>query len=215
MSETSARRSDVRVESCVNKEADDVFVQHYWMKRIRRSQRLSYTIIYQNEIVAWIQVAEPFGTQLTKSLQTFHINEAVELCRGYFIDDAPKNIESCAIGKMLRRLPNDWFREYKTTKKIGIIFQDINADQKGIVYKALGFKPYGYCVRARHYTLPTRGSSSGKKIVWARGLKPVSGRHYKVQLPDSKLIDFQNNQYYQVNENEPKYEIRPFEMAGN
>ena len=174
----AVRKSDVTVMLCTNKEADDVFMQHYWMKRVRRSQRLSYIVVYQNEIVAWIQVAEPFGTRLTKSLQIYNINEAVELCRGYFIDEAPMNIESCSIGKILRRLPNDWYQNYNTIKKLSIIFQDIDANQKGTVYRALGFKPYGYCVRARHFTLPSRGSSSGKKIIWGRGLKPVTGQHY-------------------------------------
>jgi len=36
---------------------------------------------------------------------------------------------------------------------------------------------------ARHYTTPTRGNSSGDKILWARGLKPVSGQHYKLLMP--------------------------------
>lgn len=184
------RKSDVHIQPCTNKEADDVFMQHYWMKRVRRSHRLSYDVFHYTEKVAWIQVADPFGTKLTKSLQVFDIQEAVELCRGYFIDAAPTNIESCAIGKILRRLPNDWYSSFGIVKKLAIVYQDVDAKQRGVVYRALGFKPYGYCVRARHYTAPTRGNSSGNKILWARGLKPISGQHYKVLMPETNYETF-------------------------
>jgi len=184
----SVRRSEVYIESCSNKEADDVFLKHYWMRRIRRSRRLSYSVFYLGEKVAWIQIADPFGTKLTKPLQVFDLQDVVELCRGYFIDDAPSNIESCAIGKILRVLPNDWFRRWGIMKKIAIVYQDVDARQRGIVYRALGFKPYAFCIRARHYMAPTRGNSNGNKILWARKLRPISGRHYKVLMPDVDVI---------------------------
>ncbi len=177
------RQADVHVQPCSNKEADEIFLAYYWMKRIRRSRRLSYAVFYCNEKVAWLQVAEPFGTKLTKPLDCFNIQEAVELCRGYFIDAAPSNIESCAIGKILRLLPNDWYKNFSAMKKVVILYQDIDAKQQGIVYRALNFKPYAFCVRARHYTEPKRGNSSGKKILWARGLRPVSGQHYSLSMP--------------------------------
>jgi hypothetical protein len=177
------KKTDVRIQLCTNKEADDIFMQHYWMKRVRRSRRLSYQVFHRTEKVAWIQIADPFGTKLTKSLQLFDIQDALELCRGYFFDHAPAYIESCAIGKILRQLPNDWYNTFGVVKKLAIVYQDIDAKQRGVVYRALGFKSYGDCVRARHYTAPTRGSSSGHKIVWAKGLKPVSGRHYKIAMP--------------------------------
>jgi hypothetical protein len=182
------RQSDVHIQPCANKETDDVCMQHYWMKRLRRSRRLSYVVFYYNEKVAWIQVADPFGTKLAKPLQAFDIQEAVELCRGYFIDAAPANIESCAIGKILRQLPNDWYSRFGIIKKLAIVYQDVDANQKGVVYRALGFKPYAYCIGARHYTAPTRGHSSGNKILWARGLRPVSGQHYKVLMPETSYI---------------------------
>jgi len=177
------RKSNVIVQECTNKEADNVFMQHYWMKRIRRSRRLSYSVFHNNEKVAWIQIADPFGTKIKKPLQKFEIGEAVEICRGYFIESAPANIESCAIGKILRVIPNDWYRRFGVIKKLAIIYQDVDVQQLGIVYKALGFKSYGCCVRARNYKAPTRGNSKGNKILWARGLRPVSGHHYKVVIP--------------------------------
>ena len=188
------RKSDVYIQQCTNKEADDVFMQHYWMKRIRRSRRLSYTVFHCNEKVAWIQVADLFGTKLTNPLQTFEIQEAVELCRGYFIDTAPAYIESCAIGKILRLIPNDWYRNFGIMKKLAIIYQDVDAKQRGVVYRALGFKPYARCIRARHYTTPTRGNSKGNKIIWARGFRPVSGQHYRVSMPEIEIITLPNAQ---------------------
>jgi hypothetical protein len=190
MHEIFVRRSEVYVESCANKEADDIFLQHYWMKRIRRSRRLSYTALYNGEKVAWIQIADPFGTRLTKPMHVFDLQEVVELCRGYFIDDAPSNIESCAIAKMLRILPNDWYSRWGIMKKIAIVYQDVDVHQQGIVYKALGFKPYACCIRARHYMSPTRGNSVGNKILWARKLRPTSGQHYKILMPDTDVIMF-------------------------
>jgi hypothetical protein len=189
------RRSEVYIQSCANKEADDVFLQHYWMRRVRRSRRLSYAVFYSGEKVAWIQIADPFGTKLTKPLQVFDIQEVVELCRGYFIDDAPSNIESCAIGKILRVLPNDWYSHWGIMKKIAIVYQDVDVHQRGVVYKALGFRPYACCIRARHYTAPTRGNSIGNKILWARKLRPTSGQHYKVLMPEANflMLDIYNN----------------------
>lgn len=182
------RRSQVHVQLCTNKEADAIFMQYYWMKRVRRSRRLSYAVFYSDDKVAYIQVAEPFGTKLTKPLQHFDIQEAVELCRGYFIDTAPANIESCAIGKILRLLPNDWHSSFGVMKKLAVVYQDLDAKQRGVVYRALGFQPYAYCVRARHYSAPTRGNSNGKKILWARRLKPVSGQHYTVLMPEAEFV---------------------------
>jgi hypothetical protein len=182
------KQEEVRIQLCPNKEADDIFLQHYWMKRIRRSRRLSYVVVYFGKKVAWIQIADPFGTKIKKPLQDFNIQETVELCRGYFIDDTPVNIESCAISKILRVLPNEWHSTFGITKKLVIVYQDIDAKQKGIVYKALNFRQYGYCIRARHYTTPTRGNRSGQKILWARGLKPVSGQHYIVSLPKTDSL---------------------------
>ena len=154
------------------------------MKRIRRSRRLSYAVLHRLEKVGWVQCADPFGTNLAKPLQKFDVGDAVELCRGYFFDEAPSNIESCAIANVLRRLPDEWYQSFGVIKKLAIVYQDIDAGQKGIVYKALGFKPYARCVRARHYTSPTRGSSSGNKVVWARSLRRVSGHHYDVKMPE-------------------------------
>ncbi|MFC2042023.1 hypothetical protein ACFLTV_00765 [Chloroflexota bacterium] len=188
MSNSRARRSDVYIQPCTNKEADDVFIQQYWMKRVRRSRRLSFAVFHCNKKVAWIQIAEPFGTRLTKPLQTFDIQEAVELCRGYFIDAAPANIESCAIGMALRLLPNTWYSSFGLIKKLAIVYQDLDVKQRGVVYRALGFKPYACCIRARHYTTPARSNSSGNKILWARGLKAVSGQHYKVLMPETISI---------------------------
>jgi hypothetical protein len=155
------------------------------MKRIRRSRKLSYVVFHRSEKVAWVQCADPFGTRLAKPLQAFGINEAVELCRGYFIDKAPANIESCAIGMVLRLLPNDWYSNYGIVKKVIVVYQDMDAGQDGTVYRALGFRPYAQCVRARHYAKPARGNSQGRKVVWARGLRPVSGHHYKVTMPEA------------------------------
>lgn len=159
-------------------------MREYWMKRIRRSRRLSYSVFHRLEKVAWIQCADPFGTKLARPLQVFDIGEALELCRGYFLDEAPSNIESCAIAKVLRRVPDEWHDSFGVIKKLAIVYQDLDAGQKGIVYRALGFRPYARCVGARHYTEPTRGGSEGHKVVWARKLRRVSGQHYDVEMPE-------------------------------
>lgn len=179
----SLRRENVIITQCTNVEADEIFMRQYWMKRIRRSRRLSYSVFYKREKVAWIQCADPFGTKFAKPLEIFKINDAIELCRGYFLEDAPSNIESCAIGKVLRLVPNDWYDNFGVIKKIAIVYQDLDSNQKGIVYQALGFYPYYYCKRARHFSKPKRGNSHGRKILWAKTLRRVNGKHYKVNMP--------------------------------
>jgi hypothetical protein len=87
---------------------------------------------------------------------------------------------------VLRLLPNDWFSNFGVAKKVIIIYQDMDAGQEGTVYRALGFRPYAQCARARHHAAPTRGNSHGHKMVWARGLRPVSGQHYEVIMPEVK-----------------------------
>jgi hypothetical protein len=188
------RREDVVIQKCSNKEAEEIFGRYYWLKRIRRSRRLSYTVLISGEQIAWVQCADPFGTKLTKPLQSFDINEAVELCRGYFVEEAPANIESCAIGKILRILPNDWFSSFHVIKKIVIVYQDIDVGQRGIVYQALGFLPIASCRRARHYSKPTRGNSNGNKIIWARALRPVSGNHYQISMPTN--VEFNGSVHF-------------------
>jgi hypothetical protein len=184
MSPTKLTRTDVSVIQCPNREADTVFADKYWMPRVRRSRKLSYAIQYREDTVAWVQCADPFGTRLAKPLQAFDIDDALELARGYFIDEAPQNIESCAIAMVLRRIPNDWYSKFGVIKKIVIVYQDLDAAQAGTVYKALGFAPYALCVRARHHTNPTRGNTRGHKIVWARHLRRVNAGRYDVHLPE-------------------------------
>jgi hypothetical protein len=145
--------------------------------------------LYKNEKVAWLQCADPFGTRLAKPLQTFDINESIELCRGYFIDNTPSNMESCAIGKVLRQIVNDWYNNFMVIKRIAVVYQDLDANQKGIVYKAAGFKPYAKCGRARHYSVPSRGNRPGNKIIWAKALKAVSGMHYKTIIPNEFMTE--------------------------
>lgn len=174
---------EVAVEICMNKQADDVYKKNYWLKRVRRSRRISYVATYRGKEVAWVQCADPFGTKLAKPLQIFFINDAVELCRGYFIDDTPSNMESCVISKVLRRIANDWYKRFKVIKKIATVYQNLDADQQGVVYKASGFRPYAKCARARHFLMPARGDSKGKMIIWARALRPISGAHYDICMP--------------------------------
>ncbi len=184
MNEASVRRADLSIILCPNPMVDQVMMAHYWMPRIRRSRRLSYCVRYRHDDVAWIQCADPFGTKLAGPLNAVDIQDAVELCRGYFLDAAPKNVESCGIAMVLRRLPGDWYRSYGAIKKIAIVYQDIDAGQRGVVYKAVGFRPYAHCVRARHYLTRARSTNSaGRKIVWARPLRRVSGTHYDIALP--------------------------------
>lgn len=176
------RREDVTTQLIENSEADEVFLEKYWLKRKRHSRRLSYAVFLKSEKVAWIQVADLFGTLLCKPLQMHSISEAIEVCRGYFIESAPSNIESCGIANVLRRLPNDWYRSFGVVKKIAIIYQDMDYGQKGIVYKALGFEPIAETTHGRHYKLTSRGNSTGTKIVWVRALRPISGAHYEIKL---------------------------------
>jgi hypothetical protein len=176
-------RKDVTVEMCSNEEADRIFIEKYWMSRKRRSRRMSYSVEHMGEKVAWIQCADPFGTKLAKPLQLFDINDAIELARGYFLDKIPCNIESCAIAMVLRRIVYDWYLSFNVLKKIAIVYQDLDIEQRGIVYRALGFKSYGTCKRARYYSKPKHGNSTGNKIIWARALRPVNGMHYKINMP--------------------------------
>lgn len=177
------RREDVTTCRIENSEADEVFLSRYWLKRKRHSRRLSYAVFWKNEKVAWVQVADLFGTMLAKPLQMYSINEAIEICRGYFLESAPSNIESCGIANVLRRLPNDWYQSFGVIKKIAIIYQDMDYGQKGIVYRAMGFDSIAKTTHGRHYKSSSRGNSNGMKIIWVRALRPISGAHYKIELP--------------------------------
>jgi hypothetical protein len=178
-------REDVSVEVCDNCKADEVFCRSYWMKGVRRSRRISYQVCLRGEKVGWLQLADPFGTKLAKPLQSFSVGEALELSRGYFEEKAPSNIESCSIARVLKRAPDDWFIRFRQIKLIAIVYQDLDYGQKACVYRALGFRPYAYCVRARHFSASKRSGTSGCKLVWARGLKTVNGLHYTVRIPSS------------------------------
>lgn len=184
-------RSDVEIRVCENSEADQVYIENYWLKRIRRSRRISFCGFYKGKKVAWVQCADPFGTKLAKPIQMFEINESVELCRGYFIEETPSNLESCVIGKVMKVISNEWFKRFNVTKKIAIVYQDLDAGQRGIVYKAAGFKPYAKCRRARHYSVPARGNSKGNKILWAKALNPINGHHYNVVMPSNYLSNYE------------------------
>lgn len=188
MQQPPVKRSQLSVRLCDNSVADTKVLTYYWMPRLRRSRRMSYEVALEGEPVAWVQCADIFGTKLAKPLQIFDVQEAIELCRGFFLDNAPTNTESCAITMILRRLAKDWYEKFCILKKIVVVYQDLDFGQPGIVYKASGFLPYATCVRARHYISParggTKGSKKGYKIVWARALRRINGQHYKISMPE-------------------------------
>jgi|SRR3990167_2812553 len=90
----------------------------------------------------------------------------LELTRMYFVDEAPKNTESRALGMMRR-----WVRVWMPEVRGMIAYSDPGAGHNGVIYLADGWAPMGLSdsAHASWRTRPQRRySEATNKLRWVR-----------------------------------------------
>lgn len=122
----------------------------------------------------WVRHREPLSN-----------GELVDLQRLWLPDDFPPGSESCAIGKTLRALPDDWKELTKKKARAVIAFADTEGGNTGVIYRAANFTKLGV-VRGR------RLNSGGKHGRWdkdkkGRGQQPGKGKIAFLRLLEPDL----------------------------
>lgn len=105
---------------------------------MRGGRKLSYVIKLEGICVGFVEITSPIG-RWRKQLKT---EEVIEISRVFLVDGAPKNSESCAISKVLRRIKTDWQIMFGVKPKLVISYADPAQGHQGTIYRALGFTPF-------------------------------------------------------------------------
>ena len=146
-----------------NKWGDNMAIRFHYLHRRVRSRRITYAVYFWDRgwrCVGFIQFGEMPAPALPRLLREAGMSHhhLIHLARLWLSEEAPKNSESCAIRKALRRLPGDW--PWPPERKGVLSYHDEAAGQRGTVYRAAGFMAIGYTVGG--YLGRSRRSKAGK-----------------------------------------------------
>lgn len=134
----------LKASKAKNEEANRFFEKHHYLHRVRRSKKVCYSVSIKGVVVGFVEFSYPIWHRRKGIIPPFKQGEVVELSRVCLLDVAPKNSESCAIGKALKLLPNDWKLLTGIAPKLVVSYADLKGQgHSGGIYKAVGFEIIG------------------------------------------------------------------------
>jgi len=104
---------------------------HHYLKSAPPGYRVALEFVDKGERIGAMLLGRPTSRELDADLW-------LELTRMYFVDAAPKNTESAALGMMRK-----WVRTWMPRIKGLISYSDPAVGHKGTVYLADGWAPFG------------------------------------------------------------------------
>lgn len=147
---SSKLRNRISVGIIPTTEANTIVKSYHYLKRKRTGSRLlAHGIFLDNEMVGCLIYADPTFIKKKGLIPPLEQGEVIELARLWLDDKAPKHSESCALGKSLKRIAEDWEHKYGIAIKAIVSFSDERYSHQGIVYKAANFEDFGYAPMAR------------------------------------------------------------------
>ncbi len=136
----SKLKNRVLLKSIPLKQANDIWVRYHYLHRKRIMAQLAYGIFIDDKLTGAISFAYPMGSFPLHNCRPL---EMLELARMYLFNHIP-HLASCAIGKALRRIKEDWSKKYPhhPTPKLIVSWSD-NTRHEGTIYKASNFTKDG------------------------------------------------------------------------
>ena len=143
---------------------------HYSHSVLGVTVNACYMVLLDDEPVGSAIFGAPSGMGV-KEKYTDDSERMTELRRFVLIDSAPRNTESCALGKLHRAM------KAKGYSKI-LAYSDPAYGHDGTIYRAAGYKFHGKTAGRKH-------------VLWERKQIDLFGGH-KVKLPDRNIhqVDF-------------------------
>jgi hypothetical protein len=167
-------KSKLVVSQISNKEANRIVTEeHYLHRPVYIGRNVSYGVSYEGkEGLGVVMFGYPVFREkahlvgVSRPLQN---GELIDMVRVWLPDCFPSGSESCAIGKGVRALKQDWFKLTGKKPKAVITFADYEFMHYGTVYKASNFTLLGY-VKGRK---AVAGNGHGR---WATAIKAGIGQ---------------------------------------
>ena len=155
-------RHRVTVEIVPLAEARHALVTYHYLHRVRTGRQINYVVMIDGMVDGFITYAYPPGAN---TLEGCEPGEFIEFARLYLASNIP-HTASCAIGKTLRRVRQDWARLYPGAKPIRLVVSWSDCVRHlGTIYKAANF------VWLKRSDGALAGGFAGRKNGWANRRK--------------------------------------------
>ena len=134
----------------------------HYLHRVRTGRQLNYAVLIDGVVDGVITYAYPM---MSAPLAGVPSDELVEFARMYLHQNIP-HTASCAIGKTLRRIQQDWANIYPDAKTLRLVVSWSDTEyHKGTIYKAANFE----------FLRRTKGQPHGNKAGSKRGERAQHG----------------------------------------
>lgn len=145
-----------------------ILENYHYLGRDRTGRQINYAVLIDGVVDGVITYAYPM---MSADLNGVPSDELLEFARLYLHKNIPHSA-SCAIGKSLRRIKQDWSRKFPDAKPVRLIVSWSDTTRhNGTIYKAANFE--------WHHRGNGGGNSRG-------GLRPNGTRRNPIPLPDYK-----------------------------
>lgn len=155
-SETLSLRHRVTVQIISTSDASYMLKRFHYLHRVRVGRQINYAILIDGQIDGVITFAYPM---ISSPICNVSSDELIEFARLYLHKNIP-HTATCAIGKVLKRIKQDWQLLFPTAKtiKLDVSWSD-TVFHKGTIYKASNFT----------WLKRTKGSPPGNSATSKRG----------------------------------------------
>lgn len=161
-------RDRVQVEIAETATIRVVLERFHYLGRARTGRQINYAVMIDGVVDGVITYAYPM---MSAAIEGVASDEMLEFARLYLHRNIP-HTASCAIGKSLRRVREDWMRRFPDAKppRLVVSWSD-TVHHKGTVYKASNFR----------WLRRSRGVPPGNAATSKRGFRQKHGdyRHDK------------------------------------
>ena len=155
-------RRRVSVELISTADARYMLEQFHYLHRARVGRQLNYAVLIDGMVDGVITYAYPM---LSVPIADVPSDELIEFARLYLHQNIP-HTATCAIGKTIKRIVQDWMREFPDSKvpRLIVSWSDTHY-HKGTVYRAANFT----------FLRRTKGQPPGNSATSKRGSRMAHG----------------------------------------
>lgn len=158
-------RQRVQVELITVAQARFALETFHYLHRARTGRQLNYAVLIDGVVDGVITYAHPMVIGSIAGIPTENV---VEFARLYLHSNIP-HTATCAIGKTLRRIRQDWIARFPDAAEIAMIVSWSDTEyHKGTIYRAANFKYL-------HRSKPTQKG----KGAWPRAVIRTDFEHIK------------------------------------
>jgi hypothetical protein len=167
-------RQRVQVEIITLQQARYALEAFHYLHRARVGRQINYAVLIDGVVDGVITYAYPWTANPIASVPS---DEVLEFARLFLYSNTP-HVATCAIGKTLRRIKNDWMRAFPDAKPPRLVVSWSDTEyHKGTIYRAANFQHDGRTTGQNQWrpSRPTRGKGDDYKHIKDRWIFRLKG----------------------------------------